>query len=75
VFERRALADVAAAADVPLWLRRLPTEAFTRRIARLPESKAFGRQIANHLPSRRSGPFWLRAVADMNDVANETAAI
>lgn len=71
----RALAEVAAAADVPLWLRRLQPEAFTCRIAALPDSKVFRRQIANHLPSRKAGPVWLQAVAEMTEVAHETAAV
>jgi hypothetical protein len=70
-----ALAGVAAAADVPLWLRRLPPEAFTCRIAALPDSKLFRRQIANHLPSRKAGSVWLQAVAEMAEVAHETAAV
>src|SRR5215212_5862007 len=52
--EGDTLAEVAAAADVPLWLRRLSPEAFTCRIATLPDGKVFGLQIANHLPSRKA---------------------
>jgi hypothetical protein len=70
-----ALAEVAAAVDLPMWLRRLPPEAFTHRIARLPDSNAFRRQIANHLPSRKAGAVWLQAVAEMADVAHEMAAV
>jgi hypothetical protein len=70
-----ALAEVAVAADVPLWLRRLPPEAFIRRMARLPDSEPFRRQIANHLPLRKSASVWLQAVAEMTDVAHETVAV
>src|SRR5215510_14507577 len=55
-----SLAKVAAAADVPLWLRRLPPEALSRPIARLPDGEVFRRQIANHLPrSPKVAPIWL----------------
>lgn len=73
--EGAALAEVAAVADVAMWLRRLPPEAFTGPIARLPDSKAFRRQIANHLPPRRTASSWLQAVAEMTDVAHDAAAI
>ena len=61
----RWLAEVAAAADMPLWLRKLPPEALSRPIAKLPDGKSFRRQIANHLPSRKVAAIWLQAVADI----------
>lgn len=70
-----ALAEVAAAADVPLWLRRLPPEALSRALAKLPDSNAFRRQIANHLPSRKSAPIWLQAVSEMAGLADEAVAL
>ena len=71
-----SLAKVAAAADVPLWLRRLPPEALSRPIARLPDGEVFRRQIANHLPrSPKVAPIWLQAVADIADMAHETIAV
>jgi hypothetical protein len=67
-----SLAKVAAAADVPLWLRRLPPEALSRPIARLPDGEVFRRQIANHLPrSPKVAQIWLQAVADIADLAHE----
>jgi hypothetical protein len=75
VIEGATLADVAAAADVPLWLRRLPPEAFTRRIAKLPDSRGLRRQIANHLPRRKTAAAWLQAVTEMADVSHEAAAV
>src|SRR5690606_14500301 len=36
-----ALKDVAHALDLPLWLRRLPPEAFTGSLATLPKSDIF----------------------------------
>jgi hypothetical protein len=71
-----SLAKVAAAADVPLWLRRLPPEALSRPIARLPDGGVFRRQIANHLPrSPKVAPIWLQAVADVADLAHEAIAV
>jgi hypothetical protein len=70
-----SLAEVAAAADLPFWLRKLPPEAPTRPIARLPDGKAFRRRIANHLPSRKLAPSWLQAMADMADLAHDAGAL
>lgn len=71
-----ALAEVAAAADVPLWLRKLPPEAFSRPIVKLPDGEIFRRQIANHLPcSPKVAPIWLEAVADIANLAHEAIAV
>ena len=71
-----SLAEVAAAADVPLWLRKLPPEALTQPIMKLPDGALFRRQIVNHLPpSPRLAPAWLQAVADVTDLAHEAAAV
>jgi hypothetical protein len=68
--------EAAAAADLPLWLRKLPPEAFARPIARLPDGELFRRQIANHLPrSPKLAPTWLQAVADVAELAHEPAAV
>ncbi len=57
------LRDVAAALGLPLWLRRLPPEAFTAATKELPRSETFSRRIANHLPtSAENSAFWLKAV-------------
>lgn len=68
------LADVAAAADVPLWLRRLPPEAASRALVKLPDSPTFRIEIANHLPVPKRAPIWLQAVAEMSDLADEPVA-
>lgn len=73
--EGARLAEVAATAGVPMWLRRLPPEALTCAIAELPDSPSFRRQIANHLPSRKVAPIWLRALADAAEVADEAVAM
>jgi hypothetical protein len=71
-----SLAEVAAAADVPVWLRRLPPEAFWRPIMTLPDGEIFRRRIANHLPcSPRVAPMWLQAVADIAGLAHDAAAV
>lgn len=70
-----ALAEVATAADVPLWLRRLPPEAFLRPIVELPDSRVFRCQIVNHLPSRKIAPIWLQSVADIANLAHEAIAV
>jgi hypothetical protein len=74
--EGAALTEVAAAADVPMWLRRLAPEALVGPIMTLPDGDLFRRQIANHLPrSPRVAAVWLRTVADVADLADEAAAV
>ena len=76
VLDGRGLAEAAAAADLPLWTRKLPSEAFARPIARLPDGELFRRQIANHLPrSPKLAPTWLQTVADVAELAHEPAAV
>lgn len=70
------LAEAAAAAGLPMWLRKLPPEAFVRPIAPLPDGELFRRQIANHLPrSPKRAPAWLQAVADVAEYAHGPAAV
>ncbi len=76
VIEGRSLTDATAAAGIPLWLRKLPPEAFTRPITPLPNDDLFRRQIANHLPpSPRLAPIWMRSVATIAEIAHGPAAI
>jgi len=76
VIQGRTLAEVAVAADVPMWLRKLPPEALARPMMRLPDGELFRRQIANHFPrSPKLMPIWLQAVADVADLAHESAAV
>lgn len=64
IAEGAALRDVAAALDLPMWLRRLPPEAFAGWEGSLPKSETFARRIANHLPTAaEDSAFWLRSVA------------
>ena len=76
VIDGCALAEAAAAANLPLWLRKLPPEALARPIPRLPDGELFRRQIANHLPrSPKLAPTWLQTVADVAELAHEPAAV
>jgi hypothetical protein len=76
VIDGRSLAEAATAADLPLWLRKLPPEAFARPIAPLPDGELFRRQIANHLPhSPKLTPGWLQVVTDVFAIAHEPAAL
>jgi hypothetical protein len=76
VIEGLALAEVAAAAGVPMWLRRLPPEAFLRPVTRLPDGDLFRRHIPNHLTSSpKLAPTWLQTVVDVADLSHESAAV
>jgi len=41
VIDGLSLAEAAAAAEVPMWLRKLPPEAFSRPLQRLPDGDLF----------------------------------
>ncbi len=70
------LRDVAAALEFPLWLRRLPPEAFVGRLDGLPRSDIFARRIANHLPtSSENSAFWLRSVTFGAEACDEYFAL
>lgn len=70
------LKQVAAALDLPLWLRRLPPEAFRDTIPRLPSGESFARRIASRFPAHRRGAaFWLASVAFAAEAVGEEFAI
>jgi hypothetical protein len=76
VIAGHSLAEAASAADLPMWVRKLPVEAFTAPIPKLPNGELFRRQIANHLPATpKLAPLWLQIVADMAEIAHEPAAL
>jgi hypothetical protein len=76
VIDGRSLAEAAAAGGVPLWLRKLPPEAFAGPVVRLPDGELFRRQIANHLPrSPKLASKWLQVVSDVAELAHESAAV
>ncbi len=58
------LRDLAASARVPMWLRKLPPEAFAMRLAPLPDSELLRLQIANYLPRPGRAALWLAAVSE-----------
>ena len=75
VIDGAGLAQAAALADLPMWLRRLPPEAFVRPISHLPDGELFRRQVANHFPrSPKHAPTWLQLVADAAELAHEPLA-
>jgi hypothetical protein len=62
--EGAPLRDVARTLGLPLWLRRLPPEAFHTAPGALPSSEMFTRRIANHLPiPAGESALWLACVA------------
>jgi hypothetical protein len=67
---------VARTLGLPMWLRRLPPEAFGDISGPLPQSPAFTRQIVNRLPrsARESRP-WLQAVLFAYESCGEDFAI
>lgn len=76
VIAGRPLAEIAALAAVPMWLRKLPPEAFTRAIPDLPGGELFARRIANCVPKdRRRAAIWLHAVAAAHTIAHEPFAV
>jgi hypothetical protein len=71
-----ALKDVAQALDLPLWLRRLPPEAFAGSIGPLPATEMFARRIVNYLPvSAAESAFWLRSVIFAAQACDEYFAL
>ena len=70
------LKEVAAALGLPMWLRRLPPEAFTGPMPRLPQSETFARRIVNCLPQTRGeSPLWLKSVAFAGEAAHDEFAV
>ncbi len=71
-----ALKAVARAMDLPYWLRRLPPEAFTAPLPKLPDSESFSRRIATRLPRRRrESAFWLQSLAFAVEAAHDDFAL
>jgi hypothetical protein len=76
VEEGAPLKAVARALDLPLWLRRLPPEAFQKQIEDLPASETFTRRVANRLPGAPAhSAFWLQSVAFGAKACNEDFAL
>jgi hypothetical protein len=77
VIDGARLAETAGLAGVPLWMRRLPPEAFVQPLSRrLPDGPLFRRQISNHLPATpRSAAIWLEKVVNAADWGHEPLAV
>lgn len=70
------LKSVAAAAGVPMWMRRLPPETFVERFQSLPDGDVFRRRITNHLPrSPKLAAFWLGVVRDAARWGDDDVAV
>jgi hypothetical protein len=76
VIEGARLAELAAAAGLPLWTRKLAPEAFDRSLPRLSGGDLIRRRIANHLPqSPKVAAKWLRAVAEAAEWGDDAFAV
>jgi hypothetical protein len=70
------LKTVARALSLPLWLRRLPPEAFTGAALDAPQSEAFSRRISARLPGPSAeSVFWLASVCFAARSANDDFAL
>ena len=70
------LKDIAHALNLPIWLRKLPPEAYSGPLPSLPQSEAFARRIVNCMPQTRSeSALWLKTVAFAAEAAHEDFAI
>lgn len=76
VIEGAALRKVAKTLDMPLWLRRLPPEAFDSLDLDLPTSESFTRRIATRLPDDDCDcAFWLATVRFAAHAAGDDFAL
>lgn len=70
------LKHVARALELPMWLRRLPPEAFEALPVNVPKSEMFGRRIATRMPtSPQESAFWLQSVLFAERACHEDFAI
>ncbi|MEQ1711353.1 MAG: hypothetical protein ABL908_08120 [Hyphomicrobium sp.] len=70
------LKAVARALDLPLWLKRLPPEAFAGRLGALPVSETFTRRVATRIPpSANETAAWLETVAFATEACSEDFAL
>jgi hypothetical protein len=70
------LKALAQAAGLPLWLRKLPPQAFEEPIGRLPIDPLVVRQLGNFLPKRaRHAARWLRCVSVAADFGTDGFAL
>lgn len=68
--------EVARMLGVPMWLRRLPPEAFDEEDVAYPRAELFSRRITNHLPAdANESAMWLRSVIFGAKACNDFFAI
>ncbi len=71
-----ALRTVARVLELPLWLRRLPPEAFQKPFVGLPASESFARRVANRLPAAPGhSALWLESIAFGTRACHEDFAL
>lgn len=76
VVEGAPLRNLAPLAHVPIWLRRLEPQAFTRPLPMLPDGAFVSRQVVNHIPrSPKMVSDWLGAIAQAAKIADEAVAM
>lgn len=76
VMSGASLAEVARYLGVPMWLRKLPPEAFQVPFRVLPDTPAFAFRIANALPAdTKDAAGWLAAVGAAHRACNEDFAL
>ncbi len=70
------LKNVARTLALPLWLKKLPPEAFAGPLETLPTTETFARRIAARLPlNPEESAFWLASIAFGARAANEDFAV
>jgi PcfJ-like protein len=76
VKDGQRLPEAAAALGLPLWMRRLPPEAFTEALGTLPASEEFGRRVVNGIPNNaQATAMWLRWVLSGAEFCDESFSL
>lgn len=71
-----SLRDVAQPLGLPMWLKRVPPEAFSGRLAALPEGEKFARQITGRIPQNPAyASCWLNWVSFAGIAGHEDFAL
>jgi hypothetical protein len=66
----------AKSLELPLWLKRLPPEAFRRPIQCLPDDKQFSTRIASFVPDRSgANSDWLEQISNASEACSSTFAL
>ncbi|MCL4766396.1 MAG: PcfJ domain-containing protein [Hyphomicrobiaceae bacterium] len=70
------LREAAQALGLPWWMRRLPPQAFNRRLARVPDDPVFSERIINLMPSAQAlSGNWLERVLQAHRSCNADFAL